>query len=220
MRKRIVATLIVAVLLSFSILTAQPVRGDYTIGVKPGDWIEYQVSTTGAPPSEKDIDWARMEVLDVEGNVFHVNTTGHQLNGVYSSFIRTFNFPAGEVSAWIIIPANLSPGKTFYDAVDNQSYAIQGELQETIAGAVRTVTYLNDSMGRYKQWDKATGVFVETVDNVGGNYTVNAVAYATNLWNPQILGLDPNVFYLIVVAVVVLVIIAAVLVVLSVRRKK
>lgn len=220
MRKKIVLTLLITALLCFLILTAHPVRGEYTIGVKPGDWIEYKVITTGAPPSEKDIDWARMEVLDVQGNKFHVNTTGHQLNGVYSSFIRTFDFLAGEVSAWIIIPANLSPGDTFYDAVDNKSYAIQGELQETIAGAARTVTYLNDSMGRYKQWDKATGVFVETVDNVGGNYTVNAVANATNMWNPQILGLDQNVLYLMVVAVVVIVVVAAVLVVLGARRKK
>src|SRR5512136_1382897 len=177
MRKKLVVILLAAMILNVSIATTQSVGREYTIGVKAGDWIEYHVSTTGAPPSEKDIDWARMEVLDVEGDTFHVNTTGHQLNGVYSSFVRTFNFPAGEVSAWIIIPANLSPGDTFYDVVDNQSYAIQGEQQEAIAGATRTVTYLNNSMGRYKQWDKATGVFVETVDNVGGNYTVNAVAY-------------------------------------------
>ena len=218
MRKKIVVTMLATALLSILILTTQSARSEYTIGVKPGDWIEYHVSTTGAPPSEKDIDWARMEVLDVQGNIFHVNTTGHQLNGIYSSFVRTFDFQAGEVSAWIIIPANLSPGDTFYDAVDNQSYAIQGELQETIAGSIRTITYINNSMGRYKQWDKATGVFVETIDNVG-NYTVDATAYATNMWSPQILGLDPIVFYVVVVAVVV-VIVALTLVSIFARRKK
>ena len=218
MSKKIVVTMLATALLSILILTTQSARSEYTIGVKPGDWIEYHVSTTGAPPSEKDIDWARMEVLDVQGNIFHVNTTGHQLNGIYSSFVRTFDFQAGEVSAWIMIPANLNPGDTFYDAVDNQSYAIQGELQETIAGSIRTVTYINNSMGRYKQWDKATGVFVETIDNVG-NYTVDATAYATNMWSPQILGLDPIVFYVVVVAVVV-VIVALTLVSIFARRKK
>ena len=218
MRKKIVVTMLATALLSILILTTQSARSEYTIGVKPGDWIEYHVSTTGAPPSEKDIDWARMEVLDVQGNIFHVNTTGHQLNGIYSSFVRTFDFQAGEVSAWIIIPANLNPGDTFYDAVDNQSYAIQGELQETIAGSIRTVTYINNSMGRYKQWDKATGVFVETIDNVG-NYTVDATAYATNMWRPQILGLDPTVFYVVIVAIVV-VIVALTLVSIFYRRKK
>jgi len=218
MRKKIVVTMLATALLSILILTTQSARSEYTIGVKPGDWIEYHVSTTGAPPSEKDIDWARMEVLDVQGNIFHVNTTGHQLNGIYSSFVRTFDFQAGEVSAWIIIPANLNPGDTFYDAVDNQSYAIQGELQETIAGSIRTVTYINNSMGRYKQWDKATGVFVETIDNVG-NYTVDATAYATNMWSPQILGLDPTVFYVVIVAIVV-VIVALTLVSIFYRRKK
>ena len=218
MSKKIVVTMLATALLSILILTTQSARSEYTIGVKPGDWIEYHVSTTGAPPSEKDIDWARMEVLDVQGNIFHVNTTGHQLNGIYSSFVRTFDFQAGEVSAWIIIPANLNPGDTFYDAVDNQSYAIQGELQETIAGSIRTVTYINNSMGRYKQWDKATGVFVETIDNVG-NYTVDATAYATNMWRPQILGLDPTVFYVVIVAIVV-VIVALTLVSIFYRRKK
>jgi len=215
----VVVLFLSSILLIVSTVAMQLVRGEYTIGVKPGDWIEYNVSTTGAPPSEKDIDWARMEVLDVEGDTFHVNTTGHQLNGVCSSFIRTFNFPAGEVSAWIIIPANLSPGDTFYDVVDNQSYAIQGEHQETVAGATRTVTYLNNSMGRFKQWDKATGVFVETIDNVG-NYTVNAIAYATNMWSPEIFGLDSTIFYTLVAAVVIIVFAAATVVVLYIRRKK
>jgi len=218
MRKRTILTLLATALLSVLILTTQSARSDYKIGVKRGDWIEYHVSTTGAPPSEKDIDWARMEVLDVQGDIFHVNTTGHQLNGIYSSFVRTFDFQAGEVSAWIIIPANLRPGDTFYDAVDNQSYAIQGELHETIMGSIRTVTYINNSMGRYKQWDKATGVFVETIDNVG-NYTVDATAYATNMWSPQILGLDPTVFYVVIVAIVV-VIVALTLVSIFYRRKK
>ena len=218
MRKKIVVTMLATALLSILILTTQSARSEYTIGVKPGDWIEYHVSTTGAPPSEKEIDWARMEVLDVQGNIFHVNTTGHQLNGIYSSFVRTFDFQAGEVSAWIIIPANLNPGDTFYDAVYNQSYAIQGELQETIAGSIRTITYINNSMGRYKQWDKATGVFVETIDNVG-NYTVDATAYATNMWSPQILGLDPTVFYVVIVAIVV-VIVALTLMSIFYRRKK
>lgn len=219
MRKMFVVLFLTSMLLIVSTVVIQSVKGEYIIGVKPGDWIEYHVSTTGAPPSEKDIDWARMEVVDVEGDTFHVNTTGHQLNGVYSSFIRTFNFRAGEVSAWIIIPANLGPGQTFYDVVDNQSYAIQGEHQETIAGATRTVTYINNSMGRYKQWDKATGVFVETIDNVG-NYTVNAVAYSTNLWSPQIFGIDQTVFFVVIAATVIVVVIAAIVIALYIRRKR
>jgi hypothetical protein len=218
MRKKIVLTLLITALVSVLFLTTQPAKSEYTIGVRPGDWIEYHVSTTGAPPSEKDIDWARLEVLDVQGDVFHVNSTGHQLNGAYSSFVRTFNFPAGEVSAWIIIPANLNPGDTFYDAVDNQTYAIEGELQESIAGATRTITFIN-STTRFKQWDKATGVFVETIDNVG-NYTVNAKAYATNMWSPQILGLDLSMFYALMAAVIIFVVVVVVLIVLYVRRKK
>jgi len=219
MHKKIVVTLLVTALLSILALTTQLANSEYAIGVKPGDWIEYHVSTTGTPPDEKHIVWARTEILDVSGDAFKANTTGQAPNGTYSSFIRTFNFTAGEVSAWIIIPANLNPGDSFYDGYDKRNYTIQGEQQEIIAGATRTVTYLNNSMGRYKQWDKATGVFVETIDNVG-NYTVDATAFATNMWSPQILGLDQNVFYAVVGGVIVVVVIVAVLIVFYARRKK
>lgn len=223
MFKKLVATLLITITLSVLVLTiqtAQPASGQYVIGVKPGDWIEYNVTTTGAPPDEKHIVWARTDILNVTGDTFTANTTGQSPNGTYSSFVRTFNFYKGDVSAWIIIPANLSPGESFYDSYDNRNYTIGGEHEETFAGATRTITYINTTE-RYKQWDKATGVFVETIDNVG-NYTVNATAYATNMWNPQILGLDQNVFYAVVaiVAIVIVLLVIAVLLVARRRMKK
>ena len=223
MFKKLVVTVLITIMLSVLVLTtqtAQPASSQYTIGVKPGDWIEYNVTTTGTPPDEKHIVWARTDILNITGDTFTANTTGQSPNGTYSSFVRTFNFEKGDVSAWIIIPANLNVGDSFYDSFDNQNYSIGGEKQATVAGATRTITYI-DSMGRHKEWDKATGVFVETNDNVG-NYTVEATAYATNMWNPQILGLDQNVFYAVVaiVAVVIVLLVVAVLLVGRRRMKK
>jgi subtilase family serine protease len=95
---------------------------------------------------------------------------------------------------------------------------IQGEQQKTFAGATRTITYVNTT-DRDKQWDKATGIFVTTQDYLQ-NYTVSATATATNMWSPQILGLDQTVFYAVVGVVFVVVIIAVVLAILFVRRRK
>lgn len=205
-----------AVLLAV-ILLIPLVEADISVGVKPGDWMEYSVSTTGNPPEAHDVTWARMEIMDVEGSVLHANITVINVNGELSSSVRTFNFTAGQVQAWIIIPSNLSPGDTFYDASIPGDVMIQGQEQKTVAGATRTITYASDQ-DKYKEWDKVTGMYTETIDNLE-NYTINAYATATNMWAPQILGLDQTVFYAIV-TLVVAVIVVAVLVLVVFRRKR
>ena len=188
-----------------------------SVGVKPGDWMEYSVSTTGTPPAAHDVTWARMEILDVEGAVLHANITVRNVDGVVSSSVRTFNFTSGQVQAWIIIPANLSPGDTFYDASIPGDVTIQGQEQKTVAGATRTITHASDP-DKYKEWDKTTGMYTETIDNLE-NYTINAYATATNMWAPQILGLDQTVFYAVII-VMVAVIVVAVLVLVVFRKKR
>ncbi len=187
------------------------------IGVKKGDWMEYSVSTTGNPPEAHKVTWARMEILDVEGEVLHVNITVRSSDGTLSSSVRTFNFTAGQVQAWIIIPSNLSPGDTFYDASIPGDVTIQGETQKTVAGATRTITHSSDP-GKYKEWDKATGMYTETVDNLE-NYTINALATSTNMWTPQITGLNQTVFYALII-VILTVIVVTILIVVVFRKKR
>jgi hypothetical protein len=192
-------------------------EGNISVGVKPGDWMEYSVSTTGTPPEGHDVTWARMEILDVEGTVLHANITVRNVNGTVSSSVRQFNFTSGQVQAWIIIPGNLSPGDTFYDSSLPGDVTIQGQEQKIVAGASRTITHANDS-SKYKEWDKATGMYTETIDHLA-NYTIDAYATITNMWAPQILGLDQTIFYAII-TVVVAVIVVAVLVLVVFRRKR
>ena len=87
-----------------------------------------------------------------------------------------------------------------------------------MAAARRTVTHASDSV-RNKEWDKATGVFTGANDNVG-NYTINAYVIATNLWSPQILGLDQTVFYSLVAVIIVLAVLILSSVILVARRKR
>ncbi len=216
MWKVIAVILLVVIFFSVTVADGQP-----PVGVKPGYWVEYNVKVAGAVPAAQDLTYAKIEILDVEGEVFHANFTVRYVNGTLSSSVRTFNFSAGDVQAWIIIPADLSPGQSFYDSSINSNVTIQGQIQKTVAGATRTVTYVNSTAGgveRNKQWDKATGFYIQSVDNIG-TYTVNAQAYATNIWKPQIPGLNNISLYLIVAASVIIVVLIVLAAVLSQKRK-
>jgi len=187
------------------------------VGVKEGDWIEYDITIegTGTAPPTHDVRWMRMEVLTVDGAAFSVNFTARYANGTVGSAIWKYNFTEGNVGGWTIIPANLCAGETFYDfSIHNNkpvNVTIKGEEQKIVLGATRTVTYGNDSIRHIKEWDKATGFFIgsseiiQNVTNKDGWYiedlTVTTKAVATNIWNPQIMG-NQAVFALVMAGVV------------------
>jgi hypothetical protein len=181
-----------------------------TVGVKKGYWMEYTVSGSGNLPDGHDVVWAKMEVIEVapDGSKFWVNFVSVARNESIYTSIRDFDFAEGDVEAWLIIPANLNPGESFYDVLSNSDVTIQGEETRTIAGATRTVTYANNTE-RYKVWDKATGMYIQTIDTLPG-YEISANLTATNVWEPQILGLNQNVFNVDVAVLVTAVVTAVV----------
>ncbi|MFB3888992.1 MAG: hypothetical protein ACE14S_05835 [Candidatus Bathyarchaeia archaeon] len=192
--------------------------GKTAVGVKKGDWIEYQVTTTGSPEEGHDVTWARMEILDVQGTEVSVNVTTKAANGTFDSGIMKLNPAEGRVGVWFIIPADLNTGDAFYDASVGRNVTIEGSQQREIAGATRTVTHAS-TPERIKSWDKLTGVFVESID-VLPNYTLNAIADKTNLWSPQILGADATLFYALLLSVVFVVVAGALLVAVYRKRKR
>jgi hypothetical protein len=217
MGKKLVLRLSV-LLLIFLQLAADVAAADIPVGVKKGDWIEYNVATTGNPPPEHDVIWARMEIMNVQAPETTVNVTTEAPNGTLSSLVMTLNLEKGQIGAWWIIPANLNVGGTFYDAFFGINITIQGEEQLEYAGATRTIT--NTSIPeRTKRWDKATGVFVLSSDNYS-DYTIDVVAYSTNIWGPQNMGLDSAIVHALFVLAVVLVIVAAIALVVVGRRRR
>jgi len=86
-----------------------------------------------------------------------------------------------------------------------------------VDGVMRTITYVH-TPERNKEWDKATGIFVQTVDTYP-DYDVTATSYATNMWAPQILGVEPIVFYAAISEVIILLTIV-IFVIIAFRRKK
>ena len=203
-----------SLLILFNVFSAT-VSADVSVGVKQGDWIEYNVSFTGNPPVEHDVLWARMEVKGVESKRVNATFTSQLSNGSMLDVVENLDFEAGRLIDLFIIPANLNAGDKFYDnAVGN--VAIDGVEVRTYAGAARTVVHAA-AVDTQWYWDKSTGVVVEarTSNSV---YTLDTIAVTTGLWSPQILGLDSTVFYALVTALAGVAIVAAV--VLVVRRKR
>lgn len=180
MNKKLVLELILLFLLlsSISIASAQ-----LKVGVKNGDWIQYQVAYTGAPDPSHAIAAAKMEVLDVQGTTIKVNILSTYSNGTQVSTNSTLNLQTGQLIDNFIIPANLTKGDQFYDS-NVGNITIAGVEEKTYAGATRTVINATSSDNTYI-WDQATGISVEGI-SVGLDYTMHTFANETNIWQSQI----------------------------------
>lgn len=187
---------------------------DAIVGVKPGDWVEYNVTFTGTPPPEHDAKWARMEVTGVEGQRVNAMFTSQLANGTMLNVAEDLDFSTGRLIDTFIIPAGLNAGDTFY-AQGVGNITIDSVEVHDAAGAARTVVHA-DAEDTQWYWDRASGVVVEA-RTANAVYTLDTLAVNTGLWSPQILGLDQAVFYASIIILAVTVI--AVAIVLKILRK-
>ena len=218
--KAFTALILVSVIVYVSVIALPTLTyGEASVGVKKGDWIEYTITMTGPPLDPiRNLTWYRMDILEVDGAWFEVNKTALSVNGALSSSIWNFNLAEGQVQGWVIIPANLGTGDTFFDAAKSLYITIEGEEQKTLLGANRTVTHASDPGKVYMEWDKATGVYVHSLDHTS-NYTVIMNAFATNMWNSQNQGQSPTSSYLLVAASLMLALLILALVIFIARRR-
>ncbi len=194
--------------------------GETSVGVKKGDWIEYTITMTGPPLDPiRNLTWYRTDILEVDGAWFQANKTALSVNGALSSSIWNFDLAEGQVRGWVIIPANLSTGDTFFDAAKSINITIEGEVQKTVLGANRAVTYASDPGKIYLEWDKATGVYAHYVAHTS-NYTVIMNALATNMWSPETQGQSQTIYSMIVAAVVLALFILASTTFIALRKKR
>jgi hypothetical protein len=202
------------------------ISAEISVGVKQGDWIEYQVAFTGTPAEEHDVVWARMEIAAVQGKSVNLDMTVNFSDGTQKPEASILNFETGQLGDDFIIPANLTVGDTFYDKTEG-NIMISGAEERTYAGATRTVVYANTSQTKF-YWDKSTGILVEATSSyTEPEYTMHTTADKTNMWQTQtdntnglqtqIFGLNSTLFYaLIIVAVAIIVAI----IFFVIRRKK
>ena len=191
------------------------VSAEISVGVKKGDWIEYNVSFTGEPPTEHDAVWARMEVESVEGKRVNASFTSQLSNGSMVDLVEDLDFASGRLIDMFIIPGNLDAGDQFYDNLVGNVTIDRVEVRMYV-GASRSVVH-GVAMQTDWYWDKFSGVIVEARTS-SSMYTLDTKATNTNLWSPQIFGLDSTIFYSLVIAVLAVVFIG--MVVLVVWRKR
>jgi hypothetical protein len=197
--------------------SAAVASADLSVGVKAGDWIQYQVTFTGTPSPDHSITAARMEVLDVQGPIIKVSIVSTLANGTQVTTNSTLNLETGQLIDNFIIPANLREGDMFLDS-NVGNITIDSVEQRIYAGVTRTVDLATSGNNTYI-WDQATGISVEGT-STGPDYTMHSLATATNIWQApsQTGGIDTIIIF--VVAAIIVIIIAAAVVVVVIRRKK
>jgi hypothetical protein len=216
-------TLAIALLIVLVVSAPVAVLAEISVGVKQGNWIEYQVTFTGTPPEGHAVTWARMDIVSVQGKNITLAVATKQSDGSWLNETVPLNLEAGQLGDDFIIPANLNSGDTFFDK-GHGNITISGTEERTYAGTKRTIvsgtiseTAQQNTYQTTYYWDKATGVLVEG-DSSYTNFTMYTTADKTNMWQAQTLGLDSTVFYAIVIGVAV--IIVAVIAFFVMRRKK
>ena len=209
---------IVLTLFLIGISVQATVSAEISVGVKEGDWIEYNVVLTGTPPYSPYPTTIKIEILSVQGTNVTLNGT-LKSDGIQETITITVDLETDTPDGFIV-PANLNNGDTFYD---NGGYiTISGVEKRTYAGVSRSVvytTYSEDNVTGTFYWDKTTGVLVEASQS-GVNYTMSVKVSKTNMWQAQPFGLpiDPTLFYVLII--VAIVIVATVAFFMIRRRKK
>jgi hypothetical protein len=193
-----------AILLLVGILASSCVMA-FSVGVKSGDWIEYTVTSTGAPMQGHDVASARMEITAVENPNITVTITSTFTDGTNDTITSVLNLETGHLIDDFIIPANLNVGDSFPD----QNYGnitITNTETHTYAGAQRTILSATIHNNTY-YWDQATGVSVEG-NTQTPDYSIHSVVSSTNMWqaSPAVTFDFASIF--LVAAVLLIVVIA------------
>lgn len=206
----------------FSAMTAS--ASPDVVGVKVGDWagygdisFEYASNMPGyeEPPSELDMSWMDMEILDVSGSNITGRSTTIYANGTERADIMSGNIATGEGNLSIgLIPSNLSvgdeiPANLTYYTEEPLKLFINGTVTRIYAGANREVNYVNITYpiiygnityGAWNMsfyWDKKTGIMCEEVVSYRMSYTDNETYYYMNmaiLWRMTATNMWPAVF--------------------------
>jgi hypothetical protein len=163
---------------------ASIVSAQLPVGVKVGDWIQYEVTFTGTPPDPSHtLSAANMTVLSVDGTTIKINIVSTLINGTQTSTNSTLNLQTGQLIDNFIIPANLKVGDQFYDS-NVGNITISGLEQKMYAAQTRTVVNATSGSNTYV-WDQATGIDVEGF-TMTTNYTMHTLANMTNIWHAQV----------------------------------
>lgn len=211
MSKTITLLTICAIVLIGIVPTA--LSANITVGVKRGDWIEYDSVFTGTPPSSPHSTGFKIEVLSVKGTNVTAKSISIFSDGTQTNSTVIVNIETGGIGLFII-PANLSNGDEFYDKDIDVHISITGVKERSYAGGRRIVMFAFISKtNAIWYWDKTTGVLVEASLSKD-KYTQRVKVAKTNIWQSELFALpiDQTVSYLLIILATVTVISGALLV--------
>ena len=201
MHTRKTALLSVVLVLLILVSSFELAAADYSVAVKGDDWVEWKVSTVGTPSARaRNLTAARMDILGVEDEFISVKLSTQYANGTVVLREITLNHLTGSTEDGLIVPRNLNVGDQFYDKYQG-NITISDVRQMSFGGAQRNVMLGSKSNTTYC-WDRETGVMVNAT-SILTRYTMVIQLVSTNIWKPDIFGLQPTVFYVVVTAVAV-----------------
>jgi hypothetical protein len=201
----------ISLLVLFGIYSQVCISAQITLGVKKGDWIEYNLNYSGSAPSEYP-KWIKIDVLNVEGTNITAKLTLLRIDGTTQTVNGTYDLETGVLDL-LLIPANLDLGDDFFHA-DFGNVLIDGIEEYTYCDANRIVNHATIE-GIECHWDKITGILLQS-EHSTDDFNQKMVADKTNMWEAQIFGLDSIIFYILIL--VILVIIAIVVVIVLKKR--
>jgi hypothetical protein len=189
----------IAAILTLSLVSFS--TGYSGVAVHAGDWIEYNVTTTGYPTPIHNITWARLDVKAVEGSAIYTDIQTRLGNGsLWLEPNTNFDVATGVVGEGAVIPTDLTIGDVYFSQFEG-NITVTGTQTLQVAGAKRVVL-TGEAANTSFMWDKQTGIMVEAT-TVLEDCTVYSEVAATNLWQPQIVGLDAHLFYAVIAVIVV-----------------
>lgn len=198
------------------ILVAGVCRADFVVGVKPGDWVKYNVENNkqnGLPTRY----WINVTVLSVSGTIvsLHGETNVNETTPYNWTEDIAYDCVGGKHFHDLpyVIPANLSAGDIILEGYIGGGATITDTVQRSGRDTVHVKTDYDDTY-----WEREKGVLLEYDYNATDGTMTMKIA-GTNMWSSGFLGLglDWWVWAIVVVVVVLAAVTGAVLIV---RRKR
>ena len=205
-------SLLISFFVIFGILSHSIVLAQISVGIKAGDWLEYEFSYSGSPPDFYPA-WMRIDVTNVQGTQITADLSGEQLDGTSVSNSGTYDLETGVIDL-LLIPAGLDVGNRFYHQAFG-NITITNAEENIYANSKRTVIFSTVQQASM-HWDKETGILLQA-DQSTDDFSQQIILEKTNIWQSETFGIDSTILYVVTIAIVVILVI---LVIFIIKRRK
>jgi hypothetical protein len=179
-------SIVAAAIIAIITVAMTPAAACLSLGVKTGDWIEYDIQGSVNPEYSLTVSF-----LNVTGTNLTIELTESTLIGAPLNYTENIDFstnedfPIGFLTARAcLIPNGSETGDSVYLGTEFGNRTITSETTRSYAGADRIVVGCNftNQLNQYVfYWDKQTGVLLEATMS-HGTTSSSLSATDTNMW--------------------------------------